>query len=327
MKQNKALNVITALFASLLSILLVVVAFSAILCSTAASIVRPNTVVDFVQNIDYTSALLDNDEISELLGAQQFDSSIVNDIMNSSAVEEVISLYAKDVSSTLLGKDAVETGLTADTIIDIANKKIDEIVDIVAKSVSGDFDKDKIKQEILTAVNENAQYIADMLPPADQLLGEIDSSSLSVIHFAVGPMPTLILAGIALVLAGLIYACRYRKFGGFLWIGIDLCIAAVLTALTAIGAKVVVGMAVKGDGIGNAAIISASKVLSCNQFWGMCILLFIAILFIVGYVLLKKFVVNKKPVIAENVMVDTSEAPTEIENPAEPETEAESKEE
>jgi hypothetical protein len=53
MKGNKVLNVITAIIASILSIVLVLIAYSTVLCSTLSSVARPNTIVDFVQNIDF----------------------------------------------------------------------------------------------------------------------------------------------------------------------------------------------------------------------------------------------------------------------------------
>ncbi len=313
MKGNKVLNVITAIIASILSIVLVLIAYSTVLCSTLSSVARPNTIVDFVQNIDFSSALLDNEEINHLLAEQNLDKSVINDIMQSSAVSEVITLYANDVTSAVFDPDSISNGLTAEAIKEIAHNNIDEIVDIVAKSVTGSFDKAAIKQKILEAVDTSAQNIADMLPPAEELVGSIDAATSDALNFVFGPTLTLIMTAVCAVLAGLIYACRFRRFGGFLWIGVDLGVAGAITALTAVAIKIVAPMAMNETGFINYAIGSASSVLCTKLVWGTVILLLLATLFIVGFALLRRFVLNKTaPVaVAETPSDETTENTTE----------------
>ncbi len=117
---------------------------------------------------------------------------------------------------------------------------------------------------------------------------------------------TIILIAIALVFAGLIYACRFRNFNALLWLGVDTGLAAIIvTTITVfIGSKLVRGLITEMANINKTVIDSVIKVYSSGLIVGLVILFLLCAMFIAGYILLKKYVVNK----AEEIEIEIVEA-------------------
>ncbi len=299
MKQNKALNIFTGILATLLSIPLVIFTFSATITSTTTTITNPRTLINFVQNLNLSETLKNTDNVNEILGTEQLDADTIDALTNSALFKDLLTVYVEDITDVLEGNENFESGITAKKIKEIANENIDEITDFVVESSSEPVKREDVKKELLAFFDENSQELAESLPSAKELIEEIDDETLTVINFATGPMPTLILAGIALVFAALIYACRFRKFGALKWIGVDLTIVAVLTILLSNLIKSIVSMFATEEGIASDAIMAISKTLGNNLLYRGLFVLFLAIAFFVGYILLKKYVVNKKNLLPE----------------------------
>ena len=109
------------------------------------------------------------------------------------------------------------------------------------------------------------------------------------------------------MLAALIYACRYYRFGGFLWLGVDFLLA---------GAAVVVGAyairTVGGNVLANAGDAARLLTALMQQLIGTFetrgwIFLGLAVLLIVGYVLLYTLVVKKKLAASAEPVTATNE--------------------
>lgn len=302
-KQNTAVNVITAILAAFLSTLLVVVCVVIPVFKSLTSITTPKKLVTLVQEIDYKELVTENEGVKDAIEEFGIPSDVVNELVSSKAVSELLGLFAEDVSAALTGKELEQSSITPDAIKSIVNDNIDEIFDIVKNTANEEFSEDisdedikQVKDEIIKAVNENADEIVESLPDVKEIVTVMEVEDAQIIKTILGPTITIILLAVAAVLAGLIYACRFRNFNALLWLGIDFGSAGlIVTLITAfIGSKFISALITDMISINGTVIDSVIKVYTNGLITGLIILFVLCALFITGYVLLKKFVLNKK---------------------------------
>lgn len=305
-KQNTAVNVITAIVAAFLSVMLVTLCIIIPVYRSLTAIAKPKQLVTLVQEIDYAQLVTENEGVQSAIEEFGIPADVVNDLMSSDAMGEIIGLFAKDISDVLAGKEVAQNRVTADAIKNIVNENIDEIADI-AKSIAGEEVSDEdiatIKDSITKAVNENADEIVSALPNVKELTSVIEVEGAEVITAILGPTITIILIAIAAVIAGLIYACRFRNFNALLWLGIDFGTAALIVCAIAafIGSGFVSTFITEMASINGSIVDSVVKVYSGGLITGFVILFVLCALFITGYVLLKVFVLNKNQAVPETV--------------------------
>jgi len=303
-KQNTAVNVITAILAAFLSTLLVVVCVVIPVFKSLTSITTPKKLVTLVQEIDYKELVTENEGVKDAIEEFGIPSDVVNELVSSKAVSELLGLFAEDVSAALTGKELEQSSITPDAIKSIVNDNIDEIFDIVKNTANEEFSEDisdedikQVKDEIIKAVNENADEIVESLPDVKEIVTVMEVEDAQIIKTILGPTITIILLAVAAVLAGLIYACRFRNFNALLWLGIDFGSAGlIVTLITAfIGSKFISALITDMISINGTVVDSVIKVYTNGLITGLIILFVLCAVFITGYVLLKKFVLNKKP--------------------------------
>lgn len=238
-ERNKTVNVITAIVAVLLSILLVPTLFATGLVAAANSATSPavmgNLITNTVQNIDFEQLILDSVEDSDISEEVLKEARTVTALLDSKAAKEFFSMYARDVAATLNGSyDPANASVSVQSVTDLANNHVDELVDALV-ALEPDADREEIRSAILTFVEENAGELLDSL----KIENIVDMDGLTEITNALNLLKkvTWVLLGVCLVLAGLIYACRYYRFGGFIWLGVDFGISAVMMTLTALAVK------------------------------------------------------------------------------------------
>ncbi len=298
----KVLNGIGIFFAVILSIVLVLTAVCAVLTSTVSSVVQPDSIADFVQNIDYTEFIADEGDFSLVLEEMNLDESVVNELMQSDAVDEIVSTYAEGFSAAIMGEDIPE-GLTPDKLKDIFDRNMDEIVEIAGDSIPEGVSEEEFRQEISTVIDESADQLMEVLPEIEEFtadISEVGESELEIIRIILGPMLTIVFTVASVILAALIYVCRLKNFKGFLWIGVDSLVAALIVGSVAISLGTLKSMLVDAAAIDMAVLDSALGVFREGLVWGMIILGVVAAVCIAGYVLLKKKVVNRKKEVVES---------------------------
>lgn len=303
-KQNTAVNVITAILAAFLSTLLVIMCVIIPVFKSLTSITTPKKLVTLVQEIDYKELVTENEGVKDAIEEFGIPSDVVNELVSSKAVSELLGLFAEDVSAALTGKELEQSSITPDAIKSIVNDNIDEIFDIVKNTANEEFSEDisdedikQVKDEIIKAVNENADEIVESLPDVKEIVTVMEVEDAQIIKTILGPTITIILLAVAAVLAGLIYACRFRNFNALLWLGIDFGSAGlIVTLITAfIGSKFISALITDMISINGTVVDSVIKVYTNGLITGLIILFVLCAVFITGYVLLKKFVLNKKP--------------------------------
>ncbi len=267
-KQNKAVGVITAILATLLSIVFVLVTFVTAVFGSVTSIIRPANIVNVVQNIDYTEAIGISANEPLVVGDMEIPVEIVNEFMESPAVEELLSTYTESVSALLTGKEIPE-GLTPDKLRQIADKHLDDLLDIVADYLPQDVPRQELRDQVYTMIDENAEEILAQLPTTQQLVEEvvpISAKELATVQMVLGPAVITVLIAVCVVLALLILVCRLRRFGWMLWIGIDSIIVAILVAIVGAGSGIVLSL-LQGQMTQATAVASSAVRVVANQLW------------------------------------------------------------
>ncbi len=277
--KNFAVNVITAILAVLLSIAFFVTALGAVVFHMLSSFTKADRITAILESIDYSSMLPDTDDLQAVLGEIPVDNQIVNEIMGSRAVEDLVDQYTEDFSAVLNGEEAV--GLNSEDIMAILDENMDEIVTIVQENTDLEIQEEVLRDEITKAVEENVPTVLESLPKPEEVLQELDPELMKTVKTVVDPKISLILLGISLVLAALIYACRWPRFGGFIWVGVDCAITAVpvgiLLGVFNLAKSMILGLIPLDASLVNAAI----AVLNQSLFLGLGVLLGGAVLFII----------------------------------------------
>lgn len=261
MAKSKVANVITIILAALISVMLVVLAAVTPVYASLSALVKPENVVQVVNKVgkalveaevqensgaaEEVSAdsefgtAVDNymGKIQEFVSCQalvtgalsefELNKSSVIALIDSNAVQEIVTVYAKDVCKYLL-EGVAEHNLTEEKVKEILTDNFDEIFVIAKQSKTFTATEDVIKARLERAIEENSKEISEAVPTVEEITKVVNGNIILALRIFLNPIVTPILIGVCVLLAVLLCLCRLKKFGGFLWLGIDLSIAAVL---------------------------------------------------------------------------------------------------
>lgn len=291
--RNTAANVITAIVAALLSILLVILLFGTALLGTVNSMLTPEglgkVVNDALQNVDFEQVIIDSAGDMDIAEEDLKEAQIINRLLKTDAAEEIIDLFAAEIAANL-NRD--EGNLLNDrSVRKIVHEHADEIVDILY-DIDPSIDRETIREEMLNYVTENAEVlITDMKNSVTESIGSTQEMTQMLDVVRVGFISLLV---VCILLAGGIYGCRYYRFGGFLWVGIDTAIAGVMTLCTALAFKsnLLSSLVDMGD---SAVVVAAATTGIGGHFMRTALLMMgLGVLLIGLFILLKYTVVNPK---------------------------------
>ncbi len=226
----------------------------------------------------------------------------LNEILNSKAVQEVIGAYAEDVTNALTGNNA-ETKFNAETIKQIVNDNMDEIVDIL-QEVSPELaetDREEIKSTIQTAVDENVEEIVEVLPKPeeikDTLVEEMPELEIALDILAHRDDIKLALWGAIAILAVLIFALRLFRFSGLLWIAIYTLVGVVFNGVFCIVFKMapslISSLAPEATTVGSLLEALLNPLFSSMLTYTL-ILLGVAVACLVGHIFIQKALRNRR---------------------------------
>lgn len=295
-KRNTAVNVITAILAVLLSVLLVILLMGTGLVGAANRMLSAKgmeaLMTKTIESVDFEQIIIDSAADENFTEEDLAQVQMITRLLDSPAAKEVLSLFSQDMAASLKGTyNPSAPALTGEALVDIANRNADGLVELLSE-LSPEADTATIRQEMLTYVEENAYQLAASLAPT----ALVDTESLASVNEMMNLLPKVLIALIivCVVLAGLIYACRYYRFGGFLWIGVDTAIVTLMMG----GIYFLIGSPILQTMLGSegemAAILPGVLGAVSAVFGGAAlILLGIAVLFIGLYILLMCTVVKK----------------------------------
>ena len=134
-------------------------------------------------------------------------------------------------------------------------------------------------------------------PTGTKSWAEMDVLS-AALRFLLDPAVTIAFVVAIVLLAGIIYGCRFPRFGGLLWLGVDaLVIAGITGALAILLASPLVGELIPEESA--AFITPVIGIVSGDLTATALICLAVGVVFIVGVVLLRRFVCNRQPAVVQ----------------------------
>lgn len=282
------LNVLGIIASVLFSVVLVAVLITAPIWQGVSGLLKPAALADLVGQIDLTEiAAADPDLLAELAdsGLSQEDLEM---ILHSNTFDEVVSVLAKDALQAAQGQFTT-TGLNAETLQGIVDRNRAEIVTLVKQLVP--------EAQIFTDA-QLEQLVDNLLPSlTPSLVSELDAAMLEMqtelvqqgvsqmLHIAAGPTVMLVLVGVALVLAGLIFLCRRCRAESLIWLAVD----SILASLPVLG----LGVMLKGSGVLSllaAELPEATVAAPVIRAIGTSVLIGGAVLLVLGIVLIAAFI-------------------------------------
>lgn len=225
MKALKSIcNVFGILIAIVLSLVLLIFLIVSPVFSGVTSLVQSETLHSIVRQID----------LSELMATDSSDptAAMLNELIRTDLMGEVIDLYIDDTLSALDG-DSAQSALTPDTVNALVQKHMDELMPIMREYAGSDptIDDDTLKQ-IITAMFDGDALIEALPSPADLGITEEVITALSLIRNKALLTGSVILAA---VLSLLVFALRWPRFKGFMWLAVVYIISALFNLVSGAG--------------------------------------------------------------------------------------------
>ncbi len=262
---KKALNVVGIVFASLLSIVLVILLIISPLVLSALSLLDAQTITKALTGAvtsqiggdsaaeNYQVVTLSNaptdgstdiskigeDALKSILG-EDVSQEALGMILSSNVAKEVLEAYTQDMTNAFAGKDAAAQ-FNAEKIKSIINENMDEVVDILQKvsPESANLNRQELEDKIRQAIDEGAEQMVQALPAPKDIQESVAEGipALATAFEILAKKNTIKLAiiGVLVVLSGLIFLCRLWQLRGFKWLAVDLFIGGGFNALTSVG--------------------------------------------------------------------------------------------
>ena len=291
---KKALNVFGIILALIFSLVLVPTLIMTPVWQGVSGLLEPeflqNVVVDVVEELKETDFTLDSSDLSSSLEGEGIDPELAQAIADSAALREIAPLLGDDLSKVVLG-EFTATSLTAEEIQRVGKEhrqELAEILAMLAESEGETLTADEAAMVVDQLVAEAPAWEAELTAAFLELQTDLHTEYAEVLALLTGPVVTTALIITALVLALLIFLCRWPHQEGLLWLGIDSALAALPVLGIAVSVKGAQFSQALAEGAGVPNVFSPVLRQAGNTMLiGGVLLLAIAVLLIAGFILLR----------------------------------------
>ena len=287
----KVLKGIANVFGILLALVLSLVLFATLIAtpvvSAAGTFMQTDTLKKVVKNIDYAE-LFKEMEITGDMSESGLDPELISTLMETGMVEEIVGIYADGVFDLLEGKTD-EVVLSADTVNDILQKYLDDIVPIVKAMIPAEYPvpDETIRSMTSEMLKEYSGEIAGMLPAADDL--GLNTEVVMAVNMLRNGTVLWGVIGVVGVLSVLIVACRFMRFKGFMWLGVVYILSGAITFLMSMSMGDAVKAVVAATEPGVEAVVTPIvSIMAAELMKGAGVLAGLAVLFILVFVVGRK---------------------------------------
>ena len=299
---KKIINILGIITAAVLSIILVILLVALPMVSAATSFFKAKNIHKVIADIDYSQIITSEMGVGEgeipALG-----NDLMNELMKTEMMKEIVEIYVDNIFEVMEG-ESEDTGFTADEIMAIANRHIDELAEILKAYIGTSIPlTDKTLKEMTRLVaKEYSATIAEMIPTAEDL--GLDSEVLNIIMKLRNGTYFGIVLGVAIGLTLAVMLCQVMKFKGFMWIGIDYLLAAVLSLTASFIVKGLDLTTLLGDGSIGVKFLSSMTGFALTEMQkGAGILALLGIIFVGVFVFGRKFL-KKKNIVVQSKAVN-----------------------
>lgn len=303
MKALKSIcNVLGILIAIVLSLVLLVFLIVSPVFSGVTSLVQSETLHNIVRQIDF----------SELMVADPSDPSaaMLGELMQTDLMGEVMDLYIDDVLSSLDGTSA-QPALTPSAVNALVLEHMDELLPIMREYAGDDpAIDDEILKQVIVSMFDGESLVTALPSPADLGITEEVIYALSLIRSKALLTGSIILAA---VLSLLVFALRWPRFKGFMWLAVVYIISALFNLASGAGVSVALPTLAAGyDPRLSGVLLPILAVLTSAFFTSAAILGVLAIAFILIFVFGRKALKKKKLAAAPAAPVAEEVAPVSV---------------
>lgn len=298
-KSKKVINILEIIAAGILSFLLVITLVATPAVTTASSFFKTKNLQKVLTSIDYSQLITSKMGLEKLDGISSLGNGLVERLMETEMMEEIIEIYVDNAFAYMDGKSEKES-LTATEIQNVAEKHIDELVDILNDYLGDRLNlSENIVEEMARLVaKEYSNLAADIIPSVKEL--GLTSKVTGLITNLRNGTYSFVVLGAAAILTILIMLCRIKGLKGFMWIGIDYFAAAAGSLIFFFIVRGLDASALVGDSAIGISIVSAMKDIVVQG-----ILIGAGILALLGAIFIAVFLVEKKLFKKKSVVIQS----------------------
>ena len=233
------LNVLGALLAIPVAMLLAAWLMLAPVLMSAAAWLQPDAVKQIIRDIDYDAFL---DETTA-------DTPELEKLMKTEAVAEILELYLEDLLAQMEGKQAW-TLFHEQAVRDTFEKHWDELLpifrELLKEEVDSSLDPDTLSDEELKEMlretfDETLPQLIEDMETAEELGIDVPEIRLAI-QLLRSYRLTLAVVLVAVMLSVLLFLFRVYRLRGFIWLGVVYFITAGLTLIMSQGLRLAVAM-------------------------------------------------------------------------------------
>ena len=281
------MNVIGIICASILSIFLVLALTVTPIINAASSFFQGENIYKIISSVDYSAII--SSEMEETVEVE-----LVNDLMQSEMMEEVVDLCVENIFEAIEENDINRT-VSPDDIEDIFEDHKDEIRELVDEYIG---DNIPLTEEVLDEMTDALiqQYsieMAESLPTVYDL--GLDDDTLNIIMNLKNGTYLKIVISIVAVLSLIVMLCQVMRFKGFMWIGVDYLLSAILAFIFSAVIKTIDFSAVIGLDVTTSPVFSTIvEIISLDMIKSAIVITVLGVVFIAVFVVGRKVLKKKK---------------------------------
>lgn len=230
----KILNVLGAIFASLLLPVLIALLVATPIVSGVCSFTNVSTLTDMIKSIDLTEIAASSPDFSEMLKEAGVKPERIDEFLGADVVLEFTEIYLEDISATLSGERET-SAITSETLLSLYDKHADEIVELLKEYSDEPIDipDSEIKTELRSVIEQDADKLLESLPKASDITEAIAADGVDIdmisdaftfIRDTLVPLLICVVAFLSLLVFGL----RAYHLEGTIWLGVVYTICAFM---------------------------------------------------------------------------------------------------
>ncbi len=283
--QNKTLRVLGTVGGVLFSIALILMLILSIPYSVSTALVKPDTIVTIIKEVDFAQHVLDDESVKQALEQEGIQTGMISELLESPFFKDTVETYTDEVAAAVQGKQP-EVTLDEDTVRQFADEHMDSLVTLTKKYMpeSIDLTDDQIKSALDKVVDQYATTLVGALPSGEEVKEMLVETEIhKPVELLVSTTVPIVLYTIVGVLAAIIFVCLLHKFRGLLCLGID---ALIVAAILLVPYLVLNNAALIASMLADSASLVAPliAVLSTRLGVYLIVLAIVGVLFIAGYI-------------------------------------------
>lgn len=231
---KKVLNVLGIIFAVLLSLALIPTLIMAPVWQGVSGLLEPEFIqsvtTEVIEELDLSDISLSSPELVQSMTEAGITPEAAQSLLGSITAREVVRLLGQDLSQVLQGSFTT-SALTEAEIARLVEENRAELIvllRLLAQEDAVSTTDAQLSDALDVLANEQAASLSGQITQAMlELQTTLHGEFAAMLQLLTGPLVTTALLVAALVLAVLIFLCRWPHQEGLLWLGIDAALAAL----------------------------------------------------------------------------------------------------